>query len=136
MSERVVRCFSEAATETVFKISFLFRQEQPFYNFPGCSSYIHFFSSRVYMFFEQTRIFQEGLSNRHVFQGRSICSSNIPYYLIEHFPNNTYEFFRNLYFLIEQVFIFQEALSRLRSHTIFQDTSMPQTDRCFPGRCP
>ena len=35
------------------------------------------------MFFEQTRIFQEGISNRHVFQGVFICPSNRPYYLIE-----------------------------------------------------
>ena len=47
------------------KISVLIFQEQPFYNFPGvsiCSSNRQEFSRRVYMFFEQTRIFQEGLS--------------------------------------------------------------------------
>ena len=46
------------------KISVLFFQEQPFYNFPGgyiCSSNRHEFSRRVNLFVEQTRIFQEGL---------------------------------------------------------------------------
>ena len=60
---------------------FIIFQEGPFVprtdmNFPGgsiCSSNRHEFSRSVYMFFEQTRIFQEG----------SICSSNRPYYLIE-----------------------------------------------------
>ena len=42
-------------------------------NFPGesiCSSNRHEFSRRVYMFFEQTQIFQGGLSKRHVFSRR------------------------------------------------------------------
>ena len=42
-------------------------------NFPAgsiCSSNRHEFSRRVYMFFEQTRIFQEGLLKRHVFSRR------------------------------------------------------------------
>ena len=42
-------------------------------NFPGgsiCSSNRHKFSRRVYMFFEQTRIFQEGLSKKYVFSRR------------------------------------------------------------------
>ena len=46
------------------KISVLFFQEQPFYNFPGgyiCSSNRHEFSRRVNLFVEQTHIFQEGL---------------------------------------------------------------------------
>ena len=51
---------------------FIIFQEGPFVsrtdmNFPGdsiCSSNRHEFSRRVYMFFEQTRIFQEGLSKR------------------------------------------------------------------------
>ena len=57
---------------------FIIFQEEPFVprtdmNFPGgslCSSNRHEFSRRVYMFFEQTRIFQEGLSKRHVFSRR------------------------------------------------------------------
>ena len=100
-----------------------------------CSSNRHVFSRKVYyvlprkayMFFEQTRIFQEGLSNRHVFQGGSICSLNRPYYLIEQimiFPersSNIYEFFRSFYFLIEHIQIFQEPLFSY------------QTDIHFPG---
>ena len=46
------------------KISVLFFQEQPFYNFPGgsiCSSNRHEFSRRVHLFVEQKWIFQEGL---------------------------------------------------------------------------
>ena len=42
-------------------------------NFPGgsiCSSNRHEFSRRVYLFVEQTQIFQEGLSKRHVFSRR------------------------------------------------------------------
>ena len=46
------------------KISVLFFQEQPFYNFPRgsiCSSNRHEFSRRFHLFVEQTWIFQEGL---------------------------------------------------------------------------
>ena len=56
-----------------FKISVLFFQEQPLYNFPGrsiCSLNRHKFSRRV---------FQTGM----LFQRRVICSLNRPYYLIE-----------------------------------------------------
>ena len=55
------------------KISVLFFQEQPFFNFPGeyiCSSNRHEFSGRVNLFVEQTQIFQEGYSKRHVFSRR------------------------------------------------------------------
>ena len=79
-------------------------------NFPGgsiCSSNRNEFSRRVYnMFFEQTQIFQEGYSKRHVFQGSSICSSNRPYYLIEQiliFPET-------LILVLEHIRIFQEPL--------------------------
>ena len=125
------------------KISVLFFQEQPFYNFPGwsiCSSNRHEFSRRVHLFVEQTWISQEGLyvlrtdtnfpggfiEKTCFFQRGSICSSNTTYYLIEQiliFPetliytSNTYEFSRSLYFLIEQILIFQEALSSPRTHT-------------------
>ena len=55
----------EASIETVFENNYvLFFQEQPFYNFPGgsiCSSNRHEFSRTVYLFVEQTWIFQEGL---------------------------------------------------------------------------
>ena len=95
-----------------FRKYVLFFQKQPFYNFPGgcnCSSNRHVFFTRVYiMFFGQTRIFQEGFSNRHVFQGGSIGSSNRSYYLIE------------------QILIFQETLSSPQTHIIFQDTRLEQ----------
>ena len=157
------------------KISVLFFQEQPFIifqegpfvprtdrNFPGesiCSSNRHEFSRRVYMFFEQTRIFQEGLSKRHVFSRRFYLF--VEQTLLSHrtdtnFPrnpylvlSNTYEISRSLYFLIEQILIFQEALSSPRTptifqetlssprtHTIFQEIPMPRTHRHFPGRYP
>ena len=102
-------------------------------NFPGrfiCSSNRHEFSRRAYR-------------KDMFFQGGSICLSNRPYYLIEQiliFPetliysSNTFEFSRSLYFLTEQILIFQEALSSPRTHTIFQETIMPQTHRHFPGR--
>ena len=67
------------------------------------------------MFFEQTRIFHEGLSKRHVFQGGSICSSNRHYYLIEQiliFP-------RNPYLVLEHIQIFQEPLFSHRTDTHF-----------------
>ena len=70
------------------KLSVLFFQEQPFYNFPGgffCSS------NRPYYLIEQILILPEII----------ICSLN------------TYEFSRSLYFLIYQIFIFQEALCLL-----------------------
>ena len=102
---------------------FIIFQESPFVprtdmNFPGgsiCSSNRHTFSRRVYMFFEQTRIFQEGYSKRHLFQGGSICSSNRPCYLIEQiliFP-------RNPYLVLEHIRIFQEPLFSHRTDTHF-----------------
>ena len=65
------------------------------------------------MFFEQTQIFQEGYSKRHVFSRGSISvrrtdllshrtDTNFPrnpYLVLEHI----YEFSRSLYFLIEQI---------------------------------
>ena len=53
------------------------------------------------MFVEQTRIFQEGLSNRHVFFKEGLCSSIRPYYLIE------------------QMFICSETLISSRTYTNF-----------------
>ena len=114
-------------------------------NFPGrsiCSLNRHEFSRRVYMFFEQTQIFQEGLSKRHVFLRRfhlfvkqtlltHQTDSNFPRnsYLVS---SNTYKFSRSLYFLIEQILIFQEALSSPRTHTIFQEIlSSPRTHKIF-----
>ena len=104
---------SEAATETDFQNIYIFCC-------PG-ATFLQF-SRRVYMFFEQTRIFQEGLSNRHVFLrgggggGGGVYLSNRPYYLIE------------------QILIFQEALSSPRTRIIFQEAPMPWTDRHFPGK--
>ena len=77
-------------------------------NFPGgsiCSSNRHEFSRRVYMFFEQTQIFQEGLSKRHVF-------SRMFYLFIEQtFLSNRTDtnFPRNPYLVLEHIRIFQGA---------------------------
>ena len=125
-----------------FKKSVLFFQEQPFYNFPEgfiCSLNRH-------VFFEQTQIFQESLSNRHLFSRRvylfvkqTLLSHRTdtnftrnPYLVLKHFTNfpiaffifssNRYSFFKKLYLFLE--------------HIIFQETLMPQTDRHFPGRYP
>ena len=79
------------------------------------------------MFFEQTQIFQEGLSKRHVFQGGSICSSNRPYYLIEQiliYP-------RNPYLVLEHIHIFQEPLFFHRTDTHFPGSLSPQTPMIF-----
>ena len=132
---------------------FIIFQEGPFVrrtdmNFPEgsiCSSNRHEFSRRVYLFFEQTRIFQEGYSKWHVFSRRFYLF--VEQTLLSHrtdtnFPRNpylvldTYSFSRSLYFIIEQILIFQEALSSLRTHTYFQETPMPRTHRHFPGRYP
>ena len=119
---------------------FIIFQEGPFVsrtdmNFPGesiCSSNRHEFSRRVYMFFEQTRIFQEGYSKRHVFSRRFYLF--VEQTLLSHrtdtnFPRNPYLvlehiriFQEPLYFVIEQILIFQEALSNPRTHTIFQES--------------
>ena len=71
------------------------------------------------MFFEQTRIFQEGLSKRHVFsrQGGYICSSNRPYYLIE----QILIFLETLILILEHIRIFQEPLFSHRTVLIFQE---------------
>ena len=93
-------------------------------NFPGGRSvrrtYI-FFSRRVCMFFEQTRIFQKGLSKRPYY------SINEQILIFSEKSSNTYEFSRSLYFLIEHIFIFQEALCCPRTHIIiFQESPMPR----------
>ena len=96
-------------TETVFENICSFFQEQPFYNFPGgfiCSSNRHEFSRRVYMFFEQTRIFQEGLSKRHVFSRRFYLF--VEHTLLSHRTDNNFP--RNPYLVLEHIQIFQEPL--------------------------
>ena len=77
-------------------------------NFPGgsiCSSNRHEFSRRVYMFFKQTQIFQEGLSKRHVFLRRL-------YLFVEQtllFHRTDTHFPRNPYLVLEHILIFQGA---------------------------
>ena len=111
---------SEAATETVFQIFFLFfLQEQPIYNFAGgsiCSSNRHELSRMDYR--ADMSFLNKGL----------ICSSNRPYYLIKHYTNfpkkplfsprthtnfpgastfssNRYQLSREPHFLIEHIFL-------------------------------
>ena len=100
------------------KISVLFFQEQPFYNFPGgsiCSSNRHEFSGRVYMFFEQTRIFQEGLSKRHVFSRRFYLF--IEQTFLSHRTDTNFP--KNPYLVLEHIRIFQESLFCHRTDTHF-----------------
>ena len=97
-----------------FKISVLFFQEQPFYNIPGggvyCSSKRHVFSGRVCIFFEQTRIFQEGLSNRHVFS-RRVYMFFEQTQIFQEGLSNRHVFSRRVYMFFEQTQIFVEGLS-------------------------
>ena len=102
---------------------FIIFQEGPFVprtdmNFPGgsiCSSNRHEFSRRVYMFFEQTRIFQEGLSKRPVFlRGFYLFVEQT---LLSH-RTDTY-FPRNPYLFLEHIRIFQEPLFSHRTDTHF-----------------
>ena len=105
------------------KISVLFFQEQPFYNFPGesiCSSNRHEFSRRVYMFFEQTRIFQEGLSKRHVFLRRFYLF--VEQTLLSHRTDTNFS--RNPYLVLEHIQIFQEPLFSHRTDTHFPGSSI------------
>ena len=104
------------------KTSVLFFQEQHFYNFPGgsiCSSNKHEFSRRVHMFFEQTRIFQEGYSKRHVFSRRF-------YLFVE----------QTLNYLIEQILILPENLIGPRTHTNFPGASIFSSNRYSVSRKP
>ena len=117
-------------------------------NFPEgsiCSSNRHEFSRGVYMFFEQTRIFQEGYSKRHVFSRRFYLF--VEQTLLSHrtdtnFPRNPYLVLEHIQIFQEALYsprtptIFQETLSSPRTHTIFQETPMPRTHRHFPGRYP
>ena len=96
---------------------FIFFQEGLFVpqtdmNFPGgsiCSSNRHEFSRRVYMFFKQTRIFQEGYSKIHFFSRRFYLF--VEQTLLSHrtdtnFPRNHYlvlehlRFSRRLYLVL------------------------------------
>ena len=124
---------------------FLFFQEQPFYNFPGgsiCSSNRHEFSSRVSMFFEQTRIFQEGLSKRHVLSRRFYLIVIFPKTLVfnprKHtnfprasiFSSNRNSFSMKPYLVLEHI-RFSRRLLCLEQIRIFQEGTPPpprQTD--------
>ena len=102
---------------------FIIFQEGPFVprtdmNFPGrsiCSSNRHEFSRRVYMFFEQTRIFQEGLSKRHVFLRRFHLF--VEQTLLTHRTDTNFP--RNPYLVLEHIQIFQEPLFSHRTDTHF-----------------
>ena len=94
------------------KISVLFFQEQPFYNFPGgsiCSSNRYEFSRRVYIFSYRLFLCFSNRQTHYKFsrttgrfektcffmQGGSIFSLNRPYYLVKqmtdtNFPRNSY----------------------------------------------
>ena len=125
---------------------FFFSRSNLCYNFPEefiCSSDGHVFfpEGSIYsMFFEQTKIFQEDLPKRHVFQGGSLFllfyrtdtnSSRNPYLVLEYIRI----FQERLYFLVEQIFIVMEALSSFE-HIIFSRRlcCMLRADRNFPGR--
>ena len=117
-------------------------------NFPG-----------VHLFVEQTRIFQEVLSKRHVFSRRFYLF--VEQTLLSHrtdtnFPRNPYLVLEHILIFQEPLFshrtdthfsgialssprtptIFQETLSSPRTHTILQETPMPRTHRHFPGEYP
>ena len=102
---------------------FIIFQEVPFVprtdmNFPGgsiCSSNRHEFSRSVYMFFEQTRIFQEGLSKRHVFSRRFYLF--VEQILLSHRTDTNFP--RNPYLILEHIRIFQEPLFFNRTDTYF-----------------
>ena len=89
-----------------------------FYNFPGgsiSSSNIYEFSRRVYMFFEQTRIFQEVLSKRHIFSRRFYVF--VEQTLLSHRTDTNFP--RNSYLHLEHIRIFQEPLFSHRTDTHF-----------------
>ena len=110
------------------------------------------------MFFEQTRIFQEGLSKRHVFSRRFylfVEQTFLSHRTDTNFPRNPYLVLEHIRIFQEPLLchrtdnhfpgslssprtptIFQETLSSPRTHTIFQETPMPRTHRHFPGRYP
>ena len=113
-------------------------------NFPGgsiCSSNRHEFFRRVYMFFEQTRIFQEGLSKRHVFSRRFYLF--IEQTLLSHrtdinFPRNPYLFFEHLRFsrrpyLVLEHIQFSRSLLCLEHIGIFQEGTPSRTDILLIG---
>ena len=117
---------------------FIIFQEGPFVrrtdmNFPGesiCSSNRHEFSRRVYMFFEQTRIFQEGLSKRHVFSRRFYLF--VEQTLLSHRTDTNFPETLNL--VLEHIQIFQEPLFSHRTDTHFPGSPIWSSNTYdFPG---
>ena len=106
------------------KISVLFFQEQPFYNFPEgsiCSSNRHEFSRRVHLFVEQTWIFQEGLYVLRTdmnFPGGLIEKTRFFKEVLSVHRTDT-NFPRNPYLILEHIRIFQEPLFSHRTDTHF-----------------
>ena len=102
---------------------FIIFQEGPFVprtdmNFPGgsiCLSNRHEFSRRVYMFFEQTQIFQEVYSKRHVFSRRFYLF--VEQTLLSHRTDTNFP--RNPYLVLEHIQIFQKPLFSHRTDTHF-----------------
>ena len=111
------------------------------------------------MFFEQTRIFQEGLSKRHVFSRRfylfveqtllshrtDINISQKPLFSPQthtNFPgasifsSNRYSFSRKPYLVLEHLRFSRRPYLVLEHIGIFQEPPMPRTHRHFPGRYP
>ena len=127
-------------------------------NFPGgfiCSSNRYEFSRRVYMFFEQTRIFQEGLlkrqvffkevlsvrrtdliiaSNGYLFSQKPLFSprthTNFPGASI--FSSNRYSFSRKLYLVLEHIRFSRRPLC-LEQILIFQEGTPSRTDISLIG---
>ena len=103
----------------IFQECHLFVKQTCF--FPGGS---------IIMFFEQTQIFQESLSNKHVFLRRVYLF--VKQILLSHRTDTNFP--RNPYLVLEHIRIFQELLFSHRTVIHFPgDPFMPQTDRHFPG---
>ena len=107
-----------------YKISVLFFQEQPFYNFPGgsiCSSNRHCFSRRVYNVHRTDTNFLRGFNKNSCFfkEIQSVCRTdhiissdrlcpqthtNFPGGSI--FPSNRYSFSRKPYLVFKHIIIY------------------------------
>ena len=111
-SLRVCRCyrtyihifitFRSSHRDGFLKFLFFFSRSNPFTIFPGgsiCSSNRHVLSRRVYMFIEQTRIFQECLSKRHVFSKTVYLF--VEQTLLSHRTDTNFP--RNHYFVLEHI---------------------------------
>ena len=106
---------------------FIIFQEGPFVprtdmNFPGGSIYSsnrQEFSRRIYMFFEQTRIFQEGLSGLFFLRRFYLFVEQT---LLSHRTDTNFP--RNPYLFLEHIQIFQEPLFSHRTDTHFPGSSI------------